>query len=264
MTDLAGESGDNPLLDVVDENKDLIDDISEEFYDACNIDSPCRSKQNVPDDPEDSEEFHDPDPTIVDEDVLDVRLKEESSLTDEELEQRKLKAIGLKEEGNSKFREKNFDESRSLYTDALNVCPLKFSEERAKIFSNRALCQSHLGFPELALSDCDEAIKLNPNYIRCLLRRAELRESADRLTEALEDYQLVLKLDPSIAKARAACAILPEKITAQQEKMKAEMMSQLKQLGNLVLKPFGLSTDNFKLTQDPNSGGYSVSFQQTT
>ncbi len=41
-----------------------------------------------------------------------------------------------------------------------------------------------------------------------------------------------------------------------------EMLGKLKDLGNTILGKFGMSLDNFKATKDPNSGSYSISFQQ--
>lgn len=51
------------------------------------------------------------------------------------------------------------------------------------------------------------AINLNPDYLRALLRRAELYEKTDKLEEALEDYKKILERDPGHTNARQACMV---------------------------------------------------------
>ena len=60
---------------------------------------------------------------------------------------------------------------------------------------------------EEAIRDCSKAIDLNPEYMRALMRRAELYERTEKLDEALTDYQKILELDPSQHQARAACIV---------------------------------------------------------
>ena len=43
-------------------------------------------------------------------------------------------------------------------------------------------------------------------------------------------------------------------------KLKDEALGKLKDLGNSILGNFGMSLDNFKMTQDPATGGWSVRF----
>lgn len=45
-------------------------------------------------------------------------------------------------------------------------------------------------------------------------------------------------------------------------KLKEETFGQLKELGNNILGNFGMSMDNFKFTQDSNTGSWSVQMQK--
>ncbi|XP_016118265.1 tetratricopeptide repeat protein 1-like [Sinocyclocheilus grahami] len=98
-------------------------------------------------------------------------------------------------------------EAEESYTAALKVCPVCYSKERSILFSNRAAARLHQDKKDSAISDCSKAIELNPNYVRAILRRAELYEKTDKLDEALEDYKSVLEKDPGIPAAREACMV---------------------------------------------------------
>ncbi|XP_017554174.1 tetratricopeptide repeat protein 1 [Pygocentrus nattereri] len=192
----------------------------------------------------------------------DYLLEVEKNLTEEEKESRRADSMTLKEKGNAQFKNKDHVDAEESYTAALKICPVCYSKDRSILFSNRAAARLHLDKKEEAISDCCRAIELNPNYVRAILRRAELYEKTDKLDEALEDYKTVLEKDPSIPTAREACMRLPRQIEERNEKMKEEMLSKLKDLGNMFLRPFGLSTSNFQVNQDQNTGSYSINFVQ--
>ncbi|KFO79228.1 Tetratricopeptide repeat protein 1 [Cuculus canorus] len=197
--------------------------------------------------------------TELDEEYL---LELEKDMPEEEKQKRRKESTMLKEKGNEQFKKGDYGEAEDSYTKALQICPACFQKDRAVLFSNRAAAKMKQDKTEAALSDCSKAVELDPNYIRALLRRAELYEKTEKLDEALEDYKAILEKDPSVHQAREACMRLPRQIEERNEKLKKEMLGKLKELGNLVLRPFGLSTENFQIKQDSSSGSYSVSFVQ--
>lgn len=189
-------------------------------------------------------------------------LEMEKGLTEEEREERRKESTRLKEEGNEHFKKGDYIGAEDIYSQALLKCPALYQKERAILYSNRAAARLKQDKTEPALTDCTKAIELNPDYIRALLRRAELYEKTDKLDEALADYKSVLEKDLSCRQAKEACMRLPRQIEERNERLKEEMISKLKDLGNLVLKPFGLSTANFQVNQDSNTGSYSINFVQ--
>ncbi|XP_068134417.1 tetratricopeptide repeat protein 1-like [Hyperolius riggenbachi] len=189
-------------------------------------------------------------------------LEMEKDMTEEEREDRRKESAHSKEEGNELFKKGDYAVAETIYTQALQKCPAFFKKDRSILFSNRAAARAKQNKNDLALKDCTKAIELNPDYIRALLRRAELYEKTEKLDEALADYKSVMEKDMSCRQAREACLRLPKQIEERNEKMKEEMIGKLKDLGNLVLKPFGLSTANFQVNQDSQTGSYSINFVQ--
>ncbi|KAG4435504.1 hypothetical protein IFR05_009003 [Cadophora sp. M221] len=104
---------------------------------------------------------------------------------------------------------------------------------------------------------------------KALMRRARARSELggwSSLQGAEEDYKTLAKMSNLSAADRKLVqqqlVQLPPRTKAAQEKEMGEMMGKLKELGNGILKPFGLSTNNFQMQKDPTTGGYSMNFNQ--
>ncbi|KAF4554798.1 Hypothetical protein D9617_3g018660 [Elsinoe fawcettii] len=104
---------------------------------------------------------------------------------------------------------------------------------------------------------------------KVLMRRAKARTEMggwSHLQGAEEDYRYLLKAPrlsaTDLKTVQGSYAALGPRLDDAKQKEMAEMMGKLKGLGNSLLKPFGLSTENFQFVKDQNTGGYSMNFQQ--
>jgi len=204
---------------------------------------------------------------ILNDDIKKVNIKKDEEeeeeievLTEEERSKRIDDTNTFKAEGNRLFKSNEYELSVEQYKKALEQCPKDSKELLVILYSNIAAATDHLGTHEDAIEYCNQALKLNPQHIKALLRRAQLHRKCDKLDESLADYEEYCKLVPDDRPAKRVVQELNVQITDSNEKLKTEMMGKLKDLGNMFLKPFGLSTENFQMVKNPESGNYSVNF----
>lgn len=105
---------------------------------------------------------------------------------------------------------------------------------------------------------------------KALMRRAKGKlESGGwgNLQGAEDDYKALSQmttLPPQDRKiVQKALADLPPRINQAKDKELGDMMGKLKEVGNGLLKPFGLSTDMFNVVKDEKTGGYSMNVNQS-
>lgn len=129
----------------------------------------------------------------------------------------------------------------------------------AIFFGNRAACYATMGENDLAAEDCSKSLELKPDYVKVLMRRCQVYEKLEKLEEALADAKKVKEMDPNYPKISNLINRLDAANKEKMEKLKDEALGKLKELGNSILGNFGMSLDNFKMQQDPNTGSYSIS-----
>jgi tetratricopeptide (TPR) repeat protein len=154
------------------------------------------------------------------------------------------------------------DDGKSQPPAVFELPPQENGDKLAVYYCNRAAALIQMERHEEAIQDADVACLLNPHYTKAYVRRSSAFEKTERIEDALKDAKKALELEPSNATIRKSVARLQKLEDERLEKLKEETMAKLKDLGNSLLGNFGLSLDNFQAVQDPNTGSYSISFNQ--
>ncbi|VDK74567.1 unnamed protein product [Litomosoides sigmodontis] len=196
-------------------------------------------------------------------DELEMRRKREAALSEEELNSLREDSKTLKAEGNDYFGQGFWCEAVRSYTKSLDTCPLIYTHDRATYLSNRAAAYIKLRDWEKAIEDCNGALEIGAPNDKPLERRAHCcSQLEEKYEQAIEDYASLQKMYPERRNEYAKkIAELKGAIDERNERMKREVISKLKDFGNMCLKPFGLSTDNFEMVQQPG-GGYSINMKK--
>ncbi|KAJ8479677.1 hypothetical protein OPV22_023404 [Ensete ventricosum] len=90
--------------------------------------------------------------------------------------------------GNELFNSGKFVEASIAYGEGL-----KYDPSNPVLYCNRAACRSKLGQWEKTIEDCNQAIVIQPDYTKALLRRAASYAKLERWTEAVSDYEVLRK-----------------------------------------------------------------------
>ncbi|CAG9324360.1 unnamed protein product [Blepharisma stoltei] len=174
-----------------------------------------------------------------------LRIKEADEEDKSELEYhvRVERAKKLKEQGNEEVKKGQYLEARDkFYREALsyieddpldqedvNETSRELKTLKTQLYSNLAICNVKLGEWGEAINNCNEALKIEPNNIKVLFRRASARVNFGLPEEALEDCKAGLAIEPENADFK----VLRSKIN---QRLKEEREKDKKRYGNMFSK----------------------------
>lgn len=102
-----------------------------------------------------------------------------------------------KEKGNEMFKTGKFREAHQIYTEALDIDALN-KDINSKLYYNRALVNTKLGNIREAVKDCTEALKINEQYTKALIKRARCYYDLENFEDAVKDYEAALKMEKTV------------------------------------------------------------------
>jgi tetratricopeptide (TPR) repeat protein len=146
--------------------------------------------------------------------------------------------------------EPEYDEANQALLDALVI-----------YYNNLAAAHVMLQAWDPVISATNKALEWDPKSVKALKRRAMALEKKESYSEALNDQKTLVELTQGKEHKRAVARLEPL-AAAKFEEQKTEMLNKLKGLGNTILGKFGMSLDQFQAVQDPETGSYSVNFNQ--
>ena len=160
-----------------------------------------------------------------------------------------LSAEEYKTMGNEMIKQKNYQEAVKFYSNAIRKDPTNHI-----YYANRAAAYIELEMGEDALKDCNECIRISPDYTKGYSRKGTALILLGRSDEALPCFQHVLDLDPlnEFAQAKVdeleSVAKQPKSASSLENLMSSPNISQLlnnPQMMSMASQLFGnLSTSN--------------------
>ncbi|KAL0559930.1 hypothetical protein IC582_000313 [Cucumis melo] len=94
----------------------------------------------------------------------------------------------------ARARSRGFDLfSSGRYTEACTAYGegLKYDSSNHVLYCNRAVCWAKIGLWEQSVQDCNQALNIQPNYTKALLRRAASNAKLERWEDAVKDLEVL-------------------------------------------------------------------------
>lgn len=94
------------------------------------------------------------------------------------------RANEAKSRGNTLFQAQDYEGALEVYNQCLDICSGCEAERDVSIFlGNKSACLFFLHRYGESIEACDAALKVDPNYVKVILRRAQAKEALDEGTK---------------------------------------------------------------------------------